>query len=346
MATTRDVARLAQVSAGTVSRVLNQTKNVDSGLQERVRRAASELGYTVPVRRRRSASALGSVGFLLSNAYLRGRSELMTPFWAQILHGAEEEAARQDMALHYRTIGSNAGDVRRGLRSAGLDAILLVGSATEEVLEAVLSVGVPTALIDFKSEHHALDAVLSDGLDGARIAVEHLVAFGHRRIAFVGGPMDDPEAGILSVPALQHRYLGYRIALAVAGIPFDADLIAPCDLQPDGVAAAVDALVGRRDVSAMFCANDQTAVSAMRALHRRGLSVPGDISVVGYDDDVAAHSIPSLTTMHVPKESMGRIGVQRLLAKTSTPMELPLTITVPVHLVERDSAAAYTGVRS
>ena len=340
MTTMREIAHAAQVSVGTVSRVLNRSDNVDRDLRDRVLRAVDELGYQRPRRPRPGRITTTTVGFLLSNAYLRGREDLMTPFWAQILHGAEEEAARRNVALHYRSIGGDAKQVRRALRLSGLDAVLLVGSASDEVLEAVLALKIPTALVDFKSQHHALDCVLSDGLDGARLAVEHLLAHGHRRIAFVGGPMDDPESGVQSVPAVQHRYLGYRIALASAGIALDADLIAACDLQPEGVAAATDALIDRTDFTAMFCANDQTAVAAMRTLSKRGLAVPRDVSVVGFDDEIALHSIPALTTMHVAKEQMGRIAVQRLLRDASRDDELPLTITLPVTLVERDSVAS------
>lgn len=338
MATTRDVARLAKVSAGTVSRVLNHSDNVNEDLRRRVRDAAAKLGYAPPTRRSEPAT-VSTIGFLLSNAYLRGRDDLMAPFWAQILHGAELEASRSGIQLHYRTISADTAEVRRSLGSAGLDAVLLVGSATDDVLEAVIGLRVPTALIDFKSQHFATDSVLSDGLDGARVAVEHLVAHGHRRIAFVGGPMTDPEAGILAVPALQHRYLGYRIALGAAGIPFDRALVAPCDLQPDSVAEATGALLDRTPFTAMFCANDPTAVGAMRVLSRAGVRVPHDVSVVGFDDDVASHSIPALTTMRVPKSAMGRIGVRRLLARVKNPTELPLTITLPVDLVQRDSVA-------
>ncbi|WP_093713305.1 LacI family DNA-binding transcriptional regulator [Actinacidiphila alni] len=341
MATTRDVARLAMVSAGTVSRVLNHSDNVDEALRERVRKAADQLGYRLPPRRN-SAADVRSIGFLLSNAYLRNREDLMTPFWARILHGAEEEAARHAVALHYRTIGPDRAEVRRNLRSAGLDAVMLVGSATEDVLEAVLALDVPTALVDFTSQHHALPAVLSDGLDGGQVAVEHLLARGHRRIAFVGGPMSDPEAGIRSVPALQHRYLGYRIALAAAGVRLDPALVAACDLQPEGVTEATEALLERTDFTAMFCANDQTAVAAMRVLGRRGVRVPQDVSVIGFDDDLAAHSIPALTTMSVPKEAMGRLGVRRLLHAPDGPDEQPYTITLPVELVARDSVADRT----
>lgn len=326
------------VSAGTVSRVLNHSENVDEALRERVRKAADQLGYRLPPRRN-SVADVRSVGFLLANAYLRGREDLMTPFWARVLHGAEEEVARHDVALHYRTIGPDRAEVARSLRSAGLDAVLLVGSATEDVLEAVLSLDVPTALVDFKSQHHALPAVLSDGLDGGQVAVEHLLARGHRRIAFVGGPMTDHEAGIRSVPALQHRYLGYRIALAAAGIPLDPALVAACDLQPEGVTEATEALLERTGFTAMFCANDQTAVAAMRVLGRHGVRVPEDVSVIGYDDDLAEHSIPALTTMSVPKEAMGRLGVRMLLHPQTTRDEKPYTVTLPVELIVRDSVA-------
>ncbi|MBL7253117.1 LacI family DNA-binding transcriptional regulator [Paractinoplanes lichenicola] len=332
MATIRDVARLAKVSAGTVSRVLNHSDNVNEDLRRRVRAAAAELAYTPPARG--DSTVVSTIGFLLASAYLPAQDDLMNPFWRQVLRGAEREAARCGIRLRYRTLNADTA-------SAGLDAVLLVGSATDELLGAVVGLRIPTVLIDFKSRHYATDSILSDGLDGARVAVEHLLANGHRRIAFVGGPMTSPEAGIQAVPALQHRYLGYRMALAAAGIAFDPALIAPCHLRPDDVTAATGALLSRTTCTAMFCANDQTAAGAIRVLNSAGMRVPQDVSVIGFDDEIAPHTTPPLTTMRVAQAAMGRIGVRRLLARAKNPGEPPFTITLPVDLVERASVVRH-----
>lgn len=340
--TVRQLAAQAGVATGTVSRVLNGHDNVDAALAERVRRAAEELGYRLPSPGR-AGRQIAEVGFLLTSNQHSEQKELITSFWAQILQGAEAEARRRGAKLTYRTLtmpAEGVAELGRSLREMRLDAILLVGSADAEVVDAVRQLDLPLGLVDMVSPTEPVDAVLSDGLSGTRRAVNYLVAQGHRDIAFIGGPFPVDGAPISPLHSIEQRRLGYELGLADAGLPRRTELVVPSDMLPDASAEAARTLL-RRGVpfTAALCCNDQTAVSVLRALGEAGVSVPGQVSVVGFDDDVAVHTVPALTTLRVHKEAMGEIAIGRLFDRATKPDEPPYTITTPVELVVRGSVA-------
>lgn len=326
------------MSTGTVSRVLNGHPGVDPELRERVRQVARSLNYDLP-RRGVDARQLKEIGFLLASSYQPGEADLMTPFWARILAGAEEAARSGGARLSYRTVAGDDAAVGGQVSELRLDGLLLVGSARPAVVESVAALGLPVGLVDMTSPGTPLDAVVSDSFGGARAAVEHLLAAGHRDIAFVGGPFAD-GTNVSSVDSVHQRLLGYETALRVAGIVPRPDLVAACDLQPDSTAATTRALLDRApEVTALFCANDSAAAVVIQTLRELRLDVPGDISVIGFDDDVAIHTTPALTTVRVAKEAMGRHAVRRLLARALAPEELPTTLVMPTSLIHRRSVA-------
>lgn len=340
--TVRQVAAQAGVATGTVSRVLNGHGNVDGELAERVLRVARELGYNRP-RSAQIRRPISDVGFLLTSKQQSEQRELLTPFWAEILQGAEAEARQRGAKVTYRTLTTPAGGVslEQSVREMQLDAVLLVGSATADVINAVAALDIPTGLVDMVSPEVAVDAVLSDGLGGARRAVRHLIAHGHRDIAFIGGPFPLDGEPISPIHSIEQRRLGYQLALAEAGIPFRRELIAPSDMYPAGNQKAIQELLSRRThFTAAFCTNDQIAVSVLRVLRDEGIAVPEDISVIGFDDDVAVHTVPALTTMRVHKDTMGEIAIRRLFDRIDRTDEPAYTITTPVELMERGTVAA------
>jgi len=338
----RDVARRANVSSGTVSRVLNDYANIDEDLRRRVLRAVAELGY-VPRRTRGRPSnreaRVGEIGFFLVQE-LRSR-DLLGTFWAPILEGAEREARRHAASITYRPVrpadlAALGGDIAR----SGLDAILLVGVTPVAPVRDVLRTGLPTCLVDNAIPGLPVDAVLSDNFAGATAAVDHLIGHGHREIAFIGGPLHPGPGRVNSVYTLEWRAAGYRAALSRAGIPVVDELFESCDLMPAGGHQACRRLLasGRR-FTAIFCGNDPCAMGALRALREGGVDVPGQVSVVGFDDDLADHAVPPLTTVRVDKEAMGATAVRRLLDRAQEPNAPALTVTLPVELVERASVS-------
>jgi LacI family transcriptional regulator len=160
-----------------------------------------------------------------------------------------------------------------------------------------------------------------DNLTGARLATEHLLQLGHRRIAFIAGPGAHPDA--------VERLRGYRAALEAAGVAFDPALVAAGQFQEESGCVAIEQLLdGRQRFTAVFAANDQMAFGAALALHKRGLHVPDDISLVGFDDLASAvYAIPPLSTVHQPGYELGRLAASamlQLLAGAKPAVEVPM----------------------
>jgi LacI family transcriptional regulator len=356
--TTFDIARAAAVSRVTVSRVLNNHHNVADAVRQRVLQAAADLGYI----RQRSATSLialnggpavrpvrvlSNIGFLFASIHER---ELAAgnPFWSPVLHGVEQEATAAGIAVTYRSIDQrvdHADALVESVQTARLDGMLLVGPSSETMVRALVRAERPLVLVDNYVPAVRVDSVLSDNFAGGRAAVDHLIAHGHRRVAFIGGPfrISNPPARqrTNTVWSIQQRALGYWIALREAGIRPDDRLYEGDNLGTAGGYRACQRLLATgRPFTAIFCANDESAVGAMQALHQAGLSVPDDVSVVGFDDiEIAQHLIPPLTTVRVDKESIGAWAVRRLVARALTPNAVATTIAVQVELIQRQTVA-------
>src|SRR5216684_4353768 len=357
--TTRDVARAAAVSRVTVSRVLNNHHNVTDKVRQRVLKAAADLGY---IRQKSTSSleaavdgvstrpmrVLRNIGFFFTSVH--GDEPLTgNPFWSPVLHGVEREATAAGIAVTYRSINQLVGQVEalpEAVRAARVDGILLVGPATEATVRALLGAGRPLVLVENCVPCEKVDAVVSDSFGGARAAVAHLVELGHRDVAFIGGPFHVSAPPALhrenTVWSIEQRALGYWAALRQAGIQPDNRLYEGGNLSTAaGYRACQRLLASGRPFTAIFCANDEGAVGAMRALHQAGLTVPGDVSVVGFDDiDVAKILIPPLTTVRVDKEAIGSLAVQRLLARALAPGAVATTLALQVELIQRGTVAA------
>ncbi|MCS7082036.1 MAG: LacI family transcriptional regulator [Bacteroidetes bacterium] len=306
--TIRDVAAEARVSAATVSLVMSGKGYVRPETRERVLRAAHRLGY-VPTR---AAQVLvsrktGNVGFVLREDHFT-RSE---PFYTRIFLGAEFEARQQNYYVLLTTIPRTYDPERhvpRFLLERNVDGVLIAGKVDIAFVEQVEAAGLPLVLIDFEVGQRP--AVVIDNVGGARAAVQHLFARGHRRVAFVGADM--------SHPSIAGRLDGYRLAFSAAGLAFEPDwIIAAPDREPT---RATGLELGRRLLalperpSAVFCANDALALGVLDAAEEAGLRLPQELAVVGFDDvDGAASARPPLTTVRVFKEQLGELALRYLL---------------------------------
>ncbi|MBX5458707.1 MAG: LacI family DNA-binding transcriptional regulator [Thermogemmatispora sp.] len=358
--TLRDIAREAGVSVGTVSRVLNNHGNVTEETRQRVLRAASRLGYFGGVRQGVGEEErppiegrmVREIGFLFCS-FLPKTTVSTNPFWSHILHGVESEARRANVKVTYRAISEIQEDPDRLLTTVydmRLGGILLVGPAEAVTVRAIQQAGTPLVLVD--NYVPQTDAVLGNNLDGARQAVEYLISLGHRRIAFMGGPFVEKtgqEPGQQGqrpprnrVYTIERRAQGYRLALLEAGLPILPELYEDGGLSMEGGYLACKRLLERGEqFSAIFCANDEMAVGAMKALREAGLRLPEDISLVGFDDiDMVEHLTPALTTVRVNKEALGAVALRRLLALISHPDPVHVVSMLDVELVKRDSACA------
>jgi LacI family transcriptional regulator len=345
------------VSRVTVSRVLNNHHNVTDVVRQRVLRTAADLGYLTQRPRPslmstnghaavRQVPVLRDIGFFFTAVGVEQATG--NPFWSPVLHGVEQEASAAGMHVTYRSAGRLADQpdsLVEAVRLARLDGVLLVGPVSEEAVRAMGVTDRPLVLVDTAIAGVAVDAVVSDNFAGSRAAVAHLVELGHRDIAFVGGPFRVSPRPLSyrtnTIWSIEQRAMGYRAALAEAGIRADDRLYEGDSPGSTGGYAACQRLLSRdRRFTAIFCANDESAVGALRALHEAGMSVPRDVSVVGFDDiDVAEHLIPPLTTVRVDKEAMGATAVERLVARALAPNSVTATTVLHVELVLRGTTA-------
>ncbi|CAN7163646.1 LacI family DNA-binding transcriptional regulator [Paraburkholderia sp. SIMBA_054] len=324
MATTiRDVARAASVSIGTVSRALKNQPGLSETTRERVVETARRLGYDSAQLRPR----IRRLTFLLHRHH---NNFAVSPFFSHVLHGVEDACRERGIVPSVLTAGPTE-DVVQQMRLHAPDAIAVAGFVEPETLTTLVAMKRPLVLIDLWAPN--LRSVNLDNQAGAALAMQHLFAQKRTRVAFIGGS--------LAHYSIAQRALGYRRAFFDAGLLFDPSLEVTIDagLDPDaGAALAMEQLLDRPGPrpDAVFAYNDLAALAALRVCLARGLRVPEDIAIVGFDDiPAAAHARPPLTTIAVDKEALGRRGVELLLEDTPSALD----IRIPVQLVVRASTS-------
>lgn len=321
-----DVARHAGVSAQTVSRVSNGHNNVDATTRQKVIESMRALGY----RPNGAARALKSGHFNTIGVIM---FTLETFGNMRTLDAIAQEAARANYAVTLipvsdPTLGRVSGAYNR-LSEAAVDGVVIIFEAhLLDDAEFTLPPGLPVVVIDSNSgpEYTTVD---TDQALGARQATEHLLGLGHRQVWHIAGPQTSFSAS--------HRLSSWQDTLRAAGITPPEPLVGDWTTE-SGYRHGLT--LGRRpEVTAIFAGNDQMALGAMRALHELGRAVPGDVSVVGFDDMEEAHSFwPPLTTVRQDFAAVGRLSIQKLLGKVTgaAPDECDRTL-VPTELVIRSS---------
>src|SRR5690606_28840083 len=248
-------------------------------------------------------------------------------------------AAEIGIGLMYETVeerGDNAWHLPLMLRPTAVQGIVLMGYVSTTFVERVNACGLPAVLIDHSIPEGAIDTVCNDDESGARLATKRLLDLGHR----------DPPPAVIAGPlehgSLHHRMRGYRRALEDAGVPYDVTYVRIGNLVAASGYEHANALLDLpRPPTAVFCFNDLMAIGALNALHERGLSVPRDLAVNGHDDiDLAAHTNPPLTTVHVDKDLLGMQAVWHLVERLKHPDIPPRDTRLPVHIVERSTTRA------
>jgi LacI family transcriptional regulator len=326
--TITDIARRAGVSVPTVSRVVNGRSDVSPGTRARVEELLLRHGY------RKRATAPGRRAALIDLVF----NDLDSPWAVEIIRGVEEVAHAAGVGTVVSAIHGRSGDARqwmRNLRPRACDGVVLVTSALDPVLHQELRIlGVPLVVVD-PAGSPALDVptVGAANRSGGLAATEHLLALGHRRIGLIAGP-----ARLLCSRA---RHDGYRAALEGAGIAVDESLIVPGDFRHASGFAACEALLGLPEPpTAVFAASDQMALGAIEALRRRGLGVPQDMSVVGFDDlPEVRWSAPPLTTVRQPLADMGRTAARTVLGRSRDERPDPPRVELDTDLILRSSTA-------
>ncbi|MEV5439763.1 LacI family DNA-binding transcriptional regulator [Streptomyces sp. NPDC052682] len=329
--TITEIARQAGVSVPTVSRVVNGRSDVSPATRARVEDLLLRHGY----RKRPAPSTTRAQGAALLDLVFH---DLDSPWAVEIIRGVEEVAHAAGVGTVVSAIHGRSGDARewmRNLRSRASDGVILVTSALEPVLHEELRVlGVPLVVVD-PAGSPALDVptIGAANWSGGLAATEHLLSLGHRRIGLIAGP-----------PRLlcsRARLDGYRAALDGAGITPDDSLIVPGDFRPDSGFTGCTALLGLPEPpTAVFATSDQMALGAIEALRRRGLRVPQEMSVVGFDDlPEVRWSAPPLTTVRQPLADMGRLAVRTVLHLARDEQPDAPRVELGTELVVRSSTA-------
>ena len=330
--TIRDIAREAGVSVATISRVLNRQPHVAPETRAAVLRVVRERGFS----QNRSARALsgaptGLVGVTLP--YIRAS------YFARITAALAEALYEQDMRpilcptldQHEREVGL----LERLMHGTTDGGVLILPSESNDELATLHGYGYPFVVLDPRVPlDPAIATVSAANTTGAMTAVEHLLELGHRRIGAITGP-----AGWC---ATEERLLGYRGALARAGVPFDEALEVESDFEiGGGRAAAAQLLDSSSPPTAIFGFNDNLAIGALEAARERGLAVPVDLSLVGFDDSEEAPIVtPPITSVRQPLAEMGRMAVNLLVRQLQNQRIEALHVQLETKLVVRESTAS------
>ena len=332
--TIKDVANMAGVSSMTVSRVINGEANVRPTTRDAVNAAIAALSYSPnPAARSLAGAAQVRIGLLYSNpsaAYL-----------SEFLVGSLDQASRSDVQLIIEKceLGDHEIEVAKHLIASGIDGLILPSPLCDshKLIKMIADEGVPAVLVGSGRPAEELHAVSIDEYAAAYAMTRHIVSLGHHRVGFVVG---NPEQ-----TASEERLRGYRNALAKADIPADNALIARgLFTYRSGLDAAEKLLDVADPPTAIFASNDDMAAACVAVAHRRGLDVPGDLTVCGFDDTTLATAIwPELTTIHQPIADMSRAAVEMLVSAIRRPRardEKLQQIVLDFTLVRRQSDAA------
>ncbi len=328
-ASIKDIARLAEVSHSTVSRALRGDRRLKAETIEKIRRIAEENGYR--------ASAVGrSLATRHTNTVGVVVTTITDLFAAEVVSGIEEAAGERGYSIFLANCNADPDrEIRvvHSLQERRVDGIVVTASRVGALYVPMLSrMQVPIVLLNNQHPSEFVHSVMIANTEASTDAVRYLIGLGHRRIAYIGdrnGRQSDTE-----------RFSGYRYALDWADIPFDPELVYHGDGNPGGGMEGIERLLRLAErPTAVFCYDDMTALGALRQIHRRGLTVPADVSVIGFDDlHVVRYLEPPLTTVRQPMAEMGRLAMERLL-EILAGSKSEHNIKVPGELIVRESTA-------
>ncbi len=331
MATIREVARAAGVSTATVSRVFSNSPLVSPETAQRVLDHAARLDYWPnSAARSLSTQCNHTLGVMLP--------DLHGEFYSDLMRGLDREAGLHGYKILLSSSHSNSEDVLAASRVmlGRIDGLILL-APDEESIDTVERVRrrLPVVLLNPREPVARCHSVGIANYEGARLAVQHLLALGHRHLAFIAGPEGNVDA--------EERLRGFHDALSEGGLDPDRALVLPGDFREmTGMEACTGILERRPRPTAVFAANDSMAIGLLRALHGAGLRVPRDMAVVGFDNNSMAGFLnPSLTSINVDACGLGRRAVQLMLQAIEGDDDADsIQVVIPTALKVRESCGA------
>ena len=324
-----DIAKKAGVSPSTVSRALENHPRISAATRKRIQELAREMQY-VPstVARSLATNKTWTIGMVLAT--------ISDPFMGRVVEGVEQIALEENFNVF---ISTSQNDRQREiavietLQKRRVDGIIVIASHLFDRSPVLFERSkVPIVFINEQNPGKTMHFVAVDDVQGGRLAVDHLIGLGHRRIGYVSIP-NRPQSN-------QFRFKGYQDALEVADIALDPALIFSSHSIEDHYSvgdASLEPLLAA-EASAVFCYNDAAAIGLLAACHKHGISVPGDLSIIGFDDiDVTAYTTPQLNTIRQPRFELGRKAMQMMLALLNG--KEPENQFLPAELIVRQTTA-------
>ena len=334
----RDVARHANVSIATVSRTINMVSTVNEKMSRRVWKAVRELNYYPNTQARSLVSGRSKLFGLII-------SEITNPFFPELIQGFEDIAVENGYEI---MMGSTNYDPKRmascirRMVERGVDGVAVMTFGIETpILKEFATRNIPLVLVDTPQVSPLIKALHVDYRQGIRQAVQHLAALGHRRIGFVSGPLRQRSA-------LMRKAAFVASVEEIGSMPNGAWIIEGDHTLEGGVRAAKKLLRDAQVPTAVMCSNDMTAIGILKEVHRAGLSVPSDLSVIGFDDiHLTEFVYPPLTTVRMSRTDLARAAfdVLRGCVEPSKDGAAPVSVTVPTSLTVRQSTGFPRGVK-
>lgn len=335
--TLKEIAESVGVSVSTVSRVINgKGKNVASKeVQDKIWEIVRSTNY-VPnqaaqmLKNKKDSNAYcqsGTVECLLARTSFEEKDQ----FFSELARSVEIEALANNLVLQYNF---NISDIRNAnpidaIRAQNALGLMILGRCSQYVLSAIKPYFKSICYCGLNYLKGDYDQIICDGLEASKAAVEYLIKLGHTNIGYIGETKDEI------------RYIGYRRAMIEHNLSTSLKRVANYRLSYQGGYDGAKSLIeSHSDITAVFCANDATAIGAIRAFQENGFSIPNDISIIGVDDlDLSSYITPSLTTIRIPVKEMGEIAIKILLDRINGGHKIPLKILLPFQLKERNSTA-------
>ncbi len=323
----KEISERTGFSPATVSNALNRKKGVNAETAAVILKTAQEMGYT-------SENKITKIKFVMFKK--TGSIVEDTPFFTQMIAGVEQECLASGIELMMcnldRREGSFNEQAERIMKDRSAGVILLGTEITEDERWIIQGMECPFVVVDFWSEDMTFDGVLINNADSARKATEYLIQKGHREIGYLRGDF--------RIKPFRSRAVGYEIAMKKAEILVNSEYTVTLPATMNGAYLGMKEYLERQPKlpTAFFADNDIIALGAMKALFENGIKVPEDVSLVGFDDvTYSSISVPPLTTLRVPKQSIGRQAVRRLKNQIQDGDDTKLKIQVCTQFIERDS---------
>lgn len=339
MSTIRDVAKLANVSAATVSRVLNNdsTYKITDETRAKVWEAVTKLNYKLSSNAKRQSPASANaavnsdikIGCVLSVT----KDKYNDPYFMAILSGAEEQLLSKGHDIAFIKTGHELGDqkVLFNTFNEPISGLILMESLHTETYDYLRQrvphiVGIDTGRLEIDNigyDHHHVSA----------IAVEHLISKGYKKIGFIGG------SGLQGNIRYSERYRGYYAAMHAAELEVDPQCVIDCMWDESIVIERINQLIDAQHYpTAFFVASDLMAMAALSALYNKGISVPDEVAIIGLSNiEMSRYCSPPLSTIHIPAKEIGKVAVELLLARINGDELPPRRVLLPTELIARSS---------